>query len=290
MEKLKKDQRVRHSTQSAWGLGQLLEDENTAEIRIFFVNRGVVNLGGQARDMLEVVDGADAQSIYLDHMALPTGGTSKPMVTLLQAKQRFLEQFPGGYYGDMLVHQEREYKDSLASMARELLGLDILVPLIKTERFQQVCDNAVKLVTHPKNNLPSLFEKLAFKDGFKKLNNPRIFALSLFEYLHGTGALEPRFSHFANVLGRMEADKWPVITTFRFFLFPASDVYIKPINLQHAAEVSRFEINYKPQLNWLTYQSVTAFYQYLSDSTADLKPRDMIDVQSFIWCIDPESY
>jgi hypothetical protein len=31
-------------------------------------------------------------------------------------------------------------------------------------------------------------------------------------------------------------------------------------------------------------------YRDCTTSTAELKPRDMIDVQSFIWCIDPNSY
>lgn len=290
MEKLKKGQRVKHTTRSDWGLGQLLEDENATEIRLFFVNQGLVNLGVQACHKLEVVMGADAHSVHLDHMTLPTGAGSKPMVTLPQAKQRFLEQFPGGFYGDILMFEERQYKDALAGLAREWLGRDVLEHLIETARYQQVCDNANKLIAHPTNNLPSLYEKLAFKDGLKKLNDPKIFARSLFAYLHGEGDLEPRFTGFADVLAQMKADKWPVITLFRFFLFPTTDVYIKPTNLQHAAEVSRFEINYKPRINWLTYQSVMAFYQSLADNTADLKPRDMIDVQSFIWCIDPHSY
>lgn len=289
MEKLKKGQRVRHTTRLDWGLGQLLADENALEIRLFFVNHGLVNLGVQARHKLEIVVGSDANSIHLDHMALPNGAGSTKMVTLPQAKKLFLEQFPDGFCDDLLMREERQYKDALASLARELLSRDVLVQLIETERYQQVCDNAIKLVTHPTNNLPSLYEKLAFKDGLKKLNDPKLFARSVFNYLHGEGDLEPRFTSFANVLAQLEADKWPIITIFRFFLFPVTDVYIKPNNLQHAAELSRFEINYKPQLNWLTYYSVMAFYQSLADSTADLNPRDMIDVQSFIWCIDAHS-
>ena len=30
------------------------------------------------------------------------------------------------------------------------------------------------------------------------------------------------------------------------------------------------------------------FYGYVKQQIADLQPRDMIDVQNFIWCIDPE--
>ncbi len=293
MEKLKKGQRVQHINRPNWGLGQLLEDENANGFRVFFEenSEGVVNLAIAARDRLRVVTGAQAQSVLLDNLDLVDG----ERLTLEMAKQRFLKQFPGGL---RLLDGERDYKDELARVAQQLLAKDVLQALIDVENYQQICDNANTLVSYKKkkvwNNLPSLFEQYAFRDGIKTLGDPKSFAHSLFEYLHGDGDLEPRFTRFAQVLAEMEAAKWPIITTFRFFLFPATDVFIKPETLKYAAEVSRFGINYRPQLNWLTYYRVTQFYQYLFDSltasTADLKPRDMIDVQSFIWCIDPTSY
>ena len=86
----------------------------------------------------------------------------------------------------------------------------------------------------------------------------------------------------------MGCAKWPLLTAYRFLLHPEVDVLIKPTNLANAAEVARFEINYRPELNWLTYSTVTEFYGYVKQQIADLQPRDMIDVQNFIWCIDPE--
>jgi hypothetical protein len=41
------------------------------------------------------------------------------------------------------------------------------------------------------------------------------------------------------------------MTAYRFLLHPQVDALIKPSNLANAAEVARFEINYRPQLNWL---------------------------------------
>ncbi len=298
MEKLKKGERVKHTSRPDWGLGQLLEDENASQIRVFFPNKGNINLEIAARDKLQLVIGAEPLDIPPEEKYPGKKDPEKPMVTIDMAKERFLEKFPGGFYGKRLLDEERDYKDELARVAQQLLAKDVLLSLIETENYQQVCEQANKLVSYSKkkvpNNLPSFHEKIDFKAGFKKLNDPKAFAHSLFEYLHGDGDLELRFNRFAQVLGQMEAAKWPIITTFRFFLFPATDVFIKPRNLQRAADASRFEINYRPQLNWLTYHSVMKFYQYLfdnlADDTADLKPRNMIDVQSFIWCIDPHSY
>jgi hypothetical protein len=292
MEKLKKGQRVQHIKRLNWGLGQLLEDENADEIRVFFEEspEGVVRLGAAARDKLRVVTGADAHSTLLDN--LDVGG--KKRVTLDSAKQRFQKLFIGGFYGKRHLEEERNYKDELTRVAKQLLAKDVLLPLMESGNYQQVCDHAKKLVSHSKNIQPSHFEKMAFNDGLKTLTDAEPFARSFFDFLHGDGELEPRFNRFAQVLEQMDADKWPIITVFRFFLFPATDACIKPEHLKNAAEFCHFELNYKPRLNWLTYHSVTKFYQYLfdnlADSTAELKPRDMIDVQSFIWIIDPESY
>ncbi len=67
-------------------------------------------------------------------------------------------------------------------------------------------------------------------------------------------------------------------------------MFVKPTITQYSSELCGFEINYKPQLNWLTYKSILDFSNYLFSELSDLNPRDMIDVQSFMWCIAPGTY
>lgn len=282
-----KGMRVKHLTRPEWGLGQLLEDESSQDIRVFFVNRGIVHLQYSARDKLCQVTGDQAISIPLDHIMLPPGDSSRPVLNLSEAKEDFLKRFPGGFSGKRLMDTERTFKEELMRIGSTLLGRQVLQSYIDAGDFQMVFDNASQYLSHQHNILPSPYEKMAFRDGIRNLPDSKRFAVALVDYLHGHGDLEPRFETLARVLADMGADKWPVITNFRFFLHPKTDVFIKPLNLQHASELCQFEINYKPQINWLTYHSTTVFYQYLSESIADLKPRDMVDVQSFIWCIDP---
>ena len=59
---------------------------------------------------------------------------------------------------------------------------------------------------------------------------------------------------------------------------------------QNAADILNFEINYKSKLNWVTYDSVQNLAKYLRECLGEMKPRDMIDVQTFMWCIDPSVY
>jgi hypothetical protein len=57
---------------------------------------------------------------------------------------------------------------------------------------------------------------------------------------------------------------------------------------KNSADICAFDIRYRPELNWVTYEAVLRFSQFLKDALVDLKPRDMIDVQSFMWCIRPD--
>lgn len=55
------------------------------------------------------------------------------------------------------------------------------------------------------------------------------------------------------------------------------------------------DINYRSELNWLTYNRVLELAELIrtkliKDGRETLAPRDLIDVQSFIWVIAPSYY
>ena len=129
---------------------------------------------------------------------------------------------------------------------------------------------------------------MAFAAGVKEHARARQFAEAFCAWVLPDQPSEVAFKAFAKELEHLSCPKWPILTAYRFLLHPEADVLIKPSNLLNAAEVARFEINYRPELNWLTYSRVMIFYQYVRENLADLQPKDMIDVQNFIWCIDPE--
>ena len=131
-------------------------------------------------------------------------------------------------------------------------------------------------------------EKMAFRDGIKSPDRQQAFAEGLFEVLYGSEELEDRFEKYSKLLSHFGADKWTTATYFQFILFPEEFMFVKPTVTQNAAAVSGFEIYYKSQLNWVTYKQVLAFSQYLRRELSELKPRDLIDVQSFMWCIASE--
>jgi hypothetical protein len=123
------------------------------------------------------------------------------------------------------------------------------------------------------------------KDGLKVEGANRKFAISLNDLLYGADTFEQRFDRFADTLFQMGASKWTIATYFPFLAFPGEHMFMKPVVTQKAAEACDFELNYRSELNWLTYSSLLRFASSLRDVVAKLEPRDMIDLQSFIWVI-----
>lgn len=287
---LRKGARIRHTSRPEWGVGQLLEDATSQELRIFFEQKGEVCFSPDAAKKLAVVEGTEAFSLLLDNLYLPGPGASRPMVTIAQAKLRLLEMFPGGLHGQKMAEKERTYKDSLRQMCEGWCCAENLNKLVETGQYEAVFELAHRLVKHSANNFPSHFEKMAFRDGAKAHNRQREFAEAFCAWVLPEQPTQATFEAFAAELDHLGCAKWPILTPFRFLLHPQTDALIKPENLRKAAELARFEINYRSELNWLTYHSVLSFYRYVRHAISDLDPMDNIDVQNFIWCIDPDQY
>ena len=88
-----------------------------------------------------------------------------------------------------------------------------------------------------------------------------------------------------DVLSQMGAAKWTIATYFLFLAFPNEHFFIKPTPTKRITDACSVELNYRPELNWLTYSCSLQMATVLKERLADLKPRDMIDLQSFIWLV-----
>ena len=77
--------------------------------------------------------------------------------------------------------------------------------------------------------------------------------------------------------------KWPILTLFPFLAQPRLHLFLKPEATKQAARNMRFELNYRPAPNWLTYSRLLEFAKQLRRTMSDWHPRDMIDMHSFIW-------
>ncbi len=57
-----------------------------------------------------------------------------------------------------------------------------------------------------------------------------------------------------------------------------------------AARAYGFDFQYQPRPQWATYASLLEFAAVVRRDLSDLRPRDMIDLQSFIWVQCSDEY
>ena len=203
--------------------------------------------------------------------------------SLQESIEIFLEQYPLGFYGDRFIKCERDYKVQAHQLGQETLNKRELARLLSTDGFAEISRRVLGVSNATNLIFPN--EKMSLRDGLRSPDSQAAFVKSLFDLLYGDDDLNLRFERYAGVLERIGAAKWTIATYFLFIVYPEQYAFLKPTVTQNAADISGFEINYRPALNWHTYRSVLAFSNYLKAELVELSPRDMIDVQSFMWCI-----
>lgn len=284
---LKTGDRVTHPAKSEWGVGKVLGITSSG-IEVFFVNAGHKKLSPQYVT-LTVVKGEQANHPLLDNLASASATAGASFLALPDAIQKFLTEYPGGFAGERYLEAERNYKDKAHEVSLALLGEADIKKLLKEGNHAEICERARRVESA--TNLLASFEKIQFNDALKKPDNQKVFAEQLADNLYGHAEEKVRFESLAAVLDQLQVAKWPVVTYFGYIRFPESRIFIKPEVTRNAASVCGWEISYKSDLNWTTYVGVRGMFEHLRSElvSAGLAPRDMIDVQSFVWCIAPPS-
>jgi len=77
---------------------------------------------------------------------------------------------------------------------------------------------------------------------------------------------------------------------FGFIAQPRRHVFLKPLTTRRAAAAYGFDFRYESRPNWGTYSSLREFCMRLQEDLQDLRPRDLIDIQSFIWVLGSDEY
>ena len=202
-------------------------------------------------------------------------------------KDRFLRLCPGGFSDPQYLRLERNYKWAAHERWVELLNEEEFCRLLDAEQHQEIAKRAMQVEAKTKFLL-SRFEKSALHDAVKAEAPAKLFAHGLYDLVYGGETFETRFTEFIRDLGSLPEHqtsplKWTIATIFPFVALPKKHIFLKPTVTKKAAKQRRFSLNYKPQLNWLTYSRFLEFADLLSKEVADLEPRDMIDIQSYIW-------
>ena len=211
----------------------------------------------------------------------------------LKCRRKFLRFFPGGFGDETYYDWERGYKWEAHERWAASLGDKDFKRLLKAGSFDEIARLAVGIES--RTNLLFSFEKMALRDAVRMDDGARQFAEGLYDFLYGKRKDPARFEKWCEVVAALPRRQtrvltWPVVTVFGFIATPERDIFVKPNVTKIAAKEYGFEFDYRSKPNWETYASVLAFAEQIRRDQRELKPKDMIDLQSFMWVQGSDEY
>ena len=211
----------------------------------------------------------------------PSSGASR-------CRRRFLRFFPEGFRDAAYIETEREYKWESHLRWRDALGVEEFSALLEAERHDEIAARAIRVEQRSLYSMIFSFEKMALRDAVRSAPGARTFAEGLFAFLHGKAELQARFEAWVEVVASLPRRQtrvltWPLVTVFGFIAQPEQHMFMKPNTMRAAAREYGFELEYRSRPNWHTYSSLLELAARVRKDQRDLRPRDLIDVQSFLW-------
>jgi hypothetical protein len=210
-----------------------------------------------------------------------------------RCRRKFLKIFPGGFQDETYIDWERDYKWEAHERWNEQLGKDEMRSLMRKSEHGELASRAVRIES--RTNLLFSFEKMALRDAVKSEEGARDFVTGLYDFLHGGGSDEDRFERWCSAVAGLPRRQtrvltWPVVTVFGFIAQPERHIFLKPNVTRVAAREYGFDFVYQSRPSWETYASLLSFANTVRRDLRDLKPRDMIDLQSLIWVQGSDEY
>ncbi|HEV7601918.1 MAG TPA: hypothetical protein VGO49_16885 [Bradyrhizobium sp.] len=204
-----------------------------------------------------------------------------------------MRAFPGGFRDETYLDWERGYKWDAHRRWEAALGESTLESLIKQKRFEEIAAVAIRIES--RTNLLFSFEKMALRDAVRSPAAAKTFALALYDFLHGTDRIEVRFADWVEAIARLPRRKtrvltWPLVTVFGFIAQPNTHFFLKPTVTREAARRYGVELPYASRPSWPLYKDLLGFVRQVRADVSDLRPRDMIDMQSFLWVQGSDEY
>jgi hypothetical protein len=212
-----------------------------------------------------------------------------------QSRRKFLRFFPKGFRDETYLAWERDYKWETHQRWEEALNRNEFRRLLRKREYAEIAARAIRTEQRSRHSMIFSFEKMALRDAVKSSAGARGFATGLYDFLHGRGSDEARFAAWCETVAALPRKQtrvltWPLVTVFGFIAQPDRHIFLKPNVTKIAAHKYGFDFQYHSKPNWETYTSLLAFAETIRRDLRDLKPRDLIDLQSFIWVQGSDEY
>lgn len=207
--------------------------------------------------------------------------------------RKFLRYFKRGFDDQKYFDWERGYKIAAHEQFNEALNRDSFARLLKSKKYLEIAATATRIESG--TNLLFSFEKMAFRDAVRESAGAKMFAEGLFDLLYCVGDDAVKFDRWCDTVGSLPRKQTrvlthPVVTVFPFIADPERHIFLKPNVTRRAAEAYGFEFRYNSRPSWDVYSSLLNFARVLERDLKALHPKDMIDIQSFIWVQGSDEY
>ena len=212
-----------------------------------------------------------------------------------RCRRKFLRYFPGGFQDEQYLDWERDYKWETHLRWERVLGRAELERLMAVSDYAEIAARAVRVEQQSRHSMIFSFEKMALRDGVRTADGARAFARGLHGLLYGGGSLEQRFSGWVEAVASLPRRQtrvltWPLVTVFGFIAQPRTHLFVKPTVIRAAAAAYGFDLDYASRPSWALYRGMLEFARQVRTDQRDLRPRDFIDIQSFLWVQGSEEY
>jgi hypothetical protein len=217
----------------------------------------------------------------------------EPNRLIARARRKFVRAFPGGFRDETYVVRERDYKWRAHLRWQEELSEASFRRLIANRQFEEAARLASSIES--RTNLLFSFEKMALRDAIRSPAGAQTFACSLFDFLHGGEPPEIRFPSWIAALEALPRRQtrvltWPLTTVFGFIAQPRQHFFFEPNVTREALGRCGMPFDYASPPSWPVYKALLDAVRNVRSEIASMRPRDMIDMQSFLWVQGSDEY
>jgi len=213
-----------------------------------------------------------------------------------RSRRKFELFYPEGFHDESYLIVERSCKERAHQQWQAELGPASFRRLLARGEYREIADTAVRIES--RTNLLFSFEKMALRDAVRTQAGARLFAHELYAFLYGRGSAQRKFEDWVQAVTELPRPRarvltWPLVTVFGFLARPDRHLFLKPRVTRKAARLYGFDFGYQPQPAWPVYRGLLTFAAIIRrdlERRPGLRPRDMIDVQSFIWVQGSQEY
>jgi hypothetical protein len=205
----------------------------------------------------------------------------------------FERVFPGGFEGEPFVKGERGVLEATGKGGNKTAGIVLAQAELSPERFaSSTADEMFEVAKRVLGSTNMVFpiEGVIPFNSLIEEDRPAAMA-GLKELLHGDGDYAARLEQFAASMhlrdkaGKAKKVTWPLATVFGALYYPAEQICVKPTAFAAEGATLTLPVEKSQPVAAVGYRQFFKIAKTTQEHllAAGLKPRDMVDVYSFIY-------